>query len=1690
MKRFKKVLLTLGVTGMVSLSSAFLISCDKDKVSLSFDTNGGASISDVKVNSGAEYTLPVPEREGYRFDGWYVSDTFEGEAVEKIVASGNVTYYAKWTQVYAVNLDVNGGELDDTKIYLAQGDNVYEAVKDLVPQKAGLTFGAWFIGNNELSKSTTMKSEALTLVAGYKVGYTVEIYQQNLTDDEYTKTETLTGSEYVGKQFTSSQKQTGFTEVSEESSLTKTLSANASENVFKHYFDRNVCTVTFNPNYPGVESPETSSVTAKYGEKVEIPSDPTQYAFEGYCLLGWTTSTTSSKVEFPANLDELLYNASGDAENLEYTVERTTTLYGVWQKGYTDMFGGNDYIYYLEGGEDIYLCRGNVYFKGEFNAKKSEFYFDDENGKEVLSGKLYESGKYVYYSESRAKTSVLYKVGEGIVETTKIRFDTYNGITYTVYSDSNAVLQESTGTYEIVSGGEYLATFTAGTLKGKTLNFLLGTVTNEDGGSQSAFQVRNDDEYQIGKIVMMGVLKTNEDVYDIGYGSTYFELDGFGTAKLVSASGSRAYNYTIDEDGNVHLTDANDNPVETIRLIDVPGSKDEAKGYMVYTAEMDDEFAVGTNATLTLDGLYNAVYKKNGVTVESYYTSYQSPMGGTIVSIIDKADKKEYKFLFTPQTETVEGDDGETTVTTYTAKSVLNTYAEYYYKDGKSLYYAPMLVIDETEKGKASVYGYTAEKTFVKVSEGTYELGTDGLYLYTATEFFDAEEAYSEPIDLTAINSFVFALDTHSTGYSVNYWYSSNDGETNYYVDYENTDVTSEATLKLVAGFAFYKASASATVVTGAYSQSNNILTLKVEDETYYFSVDEENKKFTVLQYVPYSAYLMNTDNTYNQKVYLSFDGLGGAVYTVASETDGGTDTTISGTISVVKVNQIEKETLFGERVYKFTPNDPAQADKAFEYVCVTIGSRTYYALANEMFEAGKYFSAASSAVSGTLTIDGYCYWAEFVSGEDSYAGVYYVGEDVIVLLADNRTFYFDVLENGDFTVRGEEYGLYALYDNQYSNGVFVELDGYGNLTAYTLGLKNDSSDEYERKYLSTEGEYEIDGDTYTLTYATGTEAKAYVCVLNGLRYVGVDEEVYKGFTISKDVAKKVFVDTSDWSVLILDEFGRATKYDKDGQRQVGQYTLITDALLYFVNSGATDACIYEYDVESGEATPVKLEAKSYYTEDLRSLYFSKYGFAVFNGNEDDLYFYNYEGDNVVIYRRGNGGEQTNAYGFVKDDFGLLAETKEYGGDTYYRNYGTDIIFTRAEAETEKYPLILDENTKWYLTDLQFSPSGGAEFSVNGKATFEVEATKDGQTSKTTTKKDCTVTRVVNDDVVEMYVTIEGAYRFYITASYTGEGEENPYSVTQLRYVSSFPAYRYLDVLFRIYYMYGAASANAYKNEFGTITIEIDYDDKGAEIKSSMKAELGEAAELFDLDGNLISFEESKFRFLDNGLGEAEFEAQDGYTYRYYFAISRYPYLSNAYGYYTYALVRLQELEAGDYVVTVGRTVATEAQGVVVGDVYSVGLKKNGEAINAEEFFYSNGKLTYVVRERDGDGYVTKATYYTIDLEENESGSVGDKETIATYRSATVTPFEATILCEKDPEDSNETYKGKDRYVEIVDGEVKVLNLVANKRYAKTSTYDEATGVYTVETTDGRTYYVKIVGENVVIADDLADLPA
>lgn len=73
------------------------------KSTLYFKTNGGNEIDPVTVKTGTKIDLSkyTPVREGYTFEGWYGTATFDDEIGTFFISGDTVTVYAKWTRIGA-----------------------------------------------------------------------------------------------------------------------------------------------------------------------------------------------------------------------------------------------------------------------------------------------------------------------------------------------------------------------------------------------------------------------------------------------------------------------------------------------------------------------------------------------------------------------------------------------------------------------------------------------------------------------------------------------------------------------------------------------------------------------------------------------------------------------------------------------------------------------------------------------------------------------------------------------------------------------------------------------------------------------------------------------------------------------------------------------------------------------------------------------------------------------------------------------------------------------------------------------------------------------------------------------------------------------------------------------------------------------------------------------------------------------------------------------------------------------------------------------------------------------------------------------------------------------------------------------------------------------------------------------------
>ncbi|MGG2108038.1 InlB B-repeat-containing protein [Lysinibacillus pakistanensis] len=67
-------------------------------VKITFHTNGGTTLAPIEIAYNTKVKdLPIPTREGFRFDGWYRDVTLTTQWAEDTLVRENLTLYAKWT---------------------------------------------------------------------------------------------------------------------------------------------------------------------------------------------------------------------------------------------------------------------------------------------------------------------------------------------------------------------------------------------------------------------------------------------------------------------------------------------------------------------------------------------------------------------------------------------------------------------------------------------------------------------------------------------------------------------------------------------------------------------------------------------------------------------------------------------------------------------------------------------------------------------------------------------------------------------------------------------------------------------------------------------------------------------------------------------------------------------------------------------------------------------------------------------------------------------------------------------------------------------------------------------------------------------------------------------------------------------------------------------------------------------------------------------------------------------------------------------------------------------------------------------------------------------------------------------------------------------------------------------------------
>lgn len=155
------------ITAKITLKASY-VKVDNTKFVVSFEANGGSTISAMVVTPGSTIGLPLSVKDGYILSGWYTSQTFEAEFTKETRINSNITLYAKWdkpeeNQYYEVTFDPDNGGATFKEVVAPNS----VAIRPMNPEKNGYAFVNWVTEDGTAFNFNTHISANITLTASY-----------------------------------------------------------------------------------------------------------------------------------------------------------------------------------------------------------------------------------------------------------------------------------------------------------------------------------------------------------------------------------------------------------------------------------------------------------------------------------------------------------------------------------------------------------------------------------------------------------------------------------------------------------------------------------------------------------------------------------------------------------------------------------------------------------------------------------------------------------------------------------------------------------------------------------------------------------------------------------------------------------------------------------------------------------------------------------------------------------------------------------------------------------------------------------------------------------------------------------------------------------------------------------------------------------------------------------------------------------------------------------------------------------------------------------------------------------------------------------------------------------------------------------------------------------------------------------
>lgn len=274
---------------------------------VTFDSHGGSTVEAVSQYEKFYISTPeTPVREGYRFDGWYLTDSYLTEQKVKFPyqVDGDRTLHAKWVKRCTIKFDTKEG---GTEIPDVVQDEGYTVARPADPTRENYRFAGWYLGGSEYNFDSVV-SQDLTIEAKwvlqcylvFDLGYGEEsnvYYKTTPKDigltvgtDELKKNPSRAGFKFMGW-YTEKDGQGTKIEDDKFPYVLEKL-----ETVFYAYWKESFTIVFAADN----ETSETSDVAVLKGDAITEQEAPATPVYENYRFDGWFSERNGGGTEFRA----------------------------------------------------------------------------------------------------------------------------------------------------------------------------------------------------------------------------------------------------------------------------------------------------------------------------------------------------------------------------------------------------------------------------------------------------------------------------------------------------------------------------------------------------------------------------------------------------------------------------------------------------------------------------------------------------------------------------------------------------------------------------------------------------------------------------------------------------------------------------------------------------------------------------------------------------------------------------------------------------------------------------------------------------------------------------------------------------------------------------------------------------------------------------------------------------------------------------------------------------------------------------------------------------------------------------------------------------------------------------------------------------------------------------------------------